>query len=62
MKHIEPFNTDNRVTGPVWFARISFPSLDTVEDIVDLLKTVRNFMAIYNHILDTIVGWKVNRK
>ena len=62
MKHIEPFNTDNRVTGPVWFARISFPSLDTEEDIVDLLKNVRNFMAIYNHILDTIVGWKVNIK
>ena len=62
MKHIEPFNTDNRVTGPVWVAHISFPSLDTVEDIVDLLKTVRNFMAIYNHILDTIVGWKVNGK
>ena len=62
MKHIEPFNTDNRVTGPVWFVRISFPSLDTVEDIVDLLKNVRNFMAIYNHILDTIVGWKVNIK
>ena len=62
MKHIEPFNTDNRVTGPEWFARICFPSLDTVEDIVDLLKNVRNFMAIYNHILDTIVGWKVNIK
>jgi len=62
VKHIEPFNTDNRVTGPVWFARISFPNLDTVEDIVDLLRKVRNFMAIYNHILNIIVVWKVNRK